>query len=74
MSAYEGQTSVSSATVSPSRPRSRDRSVALDAHPNSSGCAKVYREKASGAKTDRAQLRRVIDQLEKSEGVDVDAP
>jgi hypothetical protein len=48
--------------------------VALDAHPNSSGCAKVYREKASGAKIDRAQLRRVIDQLEKSEGVDVDAP
>jgi DNA invertase Pin-like site-specific DNA recombinase len=27
------------------------------------GCKKVFREVASGAKTDRAQLRRVIDQL-----------
>src|SRR5277367_4573453 len=27
------------------------------------GCEKVYRETASGAKTDRAQLRRVLDQL-----------
>jgi DNA invertase Pin-like site-specific DNA recombinase len=26
-------------------------------------CEKIYREKASGAKTDRAQLRRVLDQL-----------
>jgi len=28
------------------------------------GCKKVFREVASGAKTDRAQLRRVLDQLE----------
>jgi DNA invertase Pin-like site-specific DNA recombinase len=27
------------------------------------GCEKIYREKASGAKSDRAQLRRVLDQL-----------
>jgi DNA invertase Pin-like site-specific DNA recombinase len=28
------------------------------------GCAKVFREVASGAKTDRAQLRHALDQLE----------
>jgi DNA invertase Pin-like site-specific DNA recombinase len=28
------------------------------------GCEKVFREVASGAKTDRAQLRRLLDQLE----------
>src|SRR6202163_1645479 len=28
------------------------------------GCEKVFREVASGAKTDRAQLRRVLDQLD----------
>jgi DNA invertase Pin-like site-specific DNA recombinase len=28
------------------------------------GCKKVLREVASGAKTDRAQLRRLLDQLE----------
>ncbi|HEY1612237.1 MAG TPA: recombinase family protein [Rhizomicrobium sp.] len=28
------------------------------------GCEKIYREKASGAKTDRAPLRRVLDQLD----------
>jgi hypothetical protein len=28
------------------------------------GCEKIYREKASGANTDRAQLRRVLDQLD----------
>src|ERR1700674_5323592 len=28
------------------------------------GCQKVFREVASGAKTDRAQLRRLLDQLE----------
>ena len=27
-------------------------------------CEKVFREVASGAKTDRAQLRRVLDQLD----------
>ena len=31
------------------------------------GCAKVYREKASGAKTDRAQLRCALDQLAKGD-------
>ena len=30
------------------------------------GCAKVYREKASGAKTNRAQLRRALDHLPKA--------
>src|ERR1700686_792935 len=28
------------------------------------GCKKVFREVASGAKTDRSQLRRVLDQIE----------
>jgi DNA invertase Pin-like site-specific DNA recombinase len=28
------------------------------------GCKKVFREVASGAKTDRAQVRRLLDQLE----------
>jgi hypothetical protein len=28
------------------------------------GCAKVYREKASGAKTDRAELAKVISKME----------
>src|SRR5271166_1333511 len=28
------------------------------------GCKKVFREVASGAKTDRARLRRLLDQLE----------
>ena len=31
------------------------------------GAEKVYRETASGAKTDRAQLRRVLDQLDASD-------
>jgi DNA invertase Pin-like site-specific DNA recombinase len=31
------------------------------------GAARVFRETASGAKTDRVQLRRVIDQLEKGD-------
>jgi hypothetical protein len=33
-------------------------------HLRAAGAGKVFREVASGAKTDRAQLRRVIDQLE----------
>jgi DNA invertase Pin-like site-specific DNA recombinase len=33
------------------------------------GCKKVYREVASGAKTDRAQLRRVIEALESGDVV-----
>jgi DNA invertase Pin-like site-specific DNA recombinase len=28
------------------------------------GCAKVFRETASGAQTNRAQLRKVLDQLD----------
>jgi DNA invertase Pin-like site-specific DNA recombinase len=28
------------------------------------GCSKVFREVASGAKTDRAQLRKALDRLE----------
>jgi DNA invertase Pin-like site-specific DNA recombinase len=31
------------------------------------GCKKVFRETASGAKTDRAQLRRLLDQLDASD-------
>ena len=31
------------------------------------GCVKVFRETASGAKTDRAQLRRTLDQLDAGE-------
>ena len=33
-------------------------------HLTKAGCKKVFREVASGAKTDRAQLRRLLDQLE----------
>ena len=35
------------------------------------GCQKVFREVASGAKTDRAQLRRLLDQLEAGDVVTV---
>src|SRR5271166_3221949 len=35
------------------------------------GCKKVFREVASGAKTDRAQLRRLVDQLEAGDVVTV---
>ena len=31
------------------------------------GCKKVFREVATGAKTDRAQLRRLLDQLDAGE-------
>jgi DNA invertase Pin-like site-specific DNA recombinase len=31
---------------------------------NKAGCKKVFREVASGAKTDRAQLRKALDQLD----------
>jgi DNA invertase Pin-like site-specific DNA recombinase len=34
-----------------------------DAHLHAAGCAKVYSEKASGAKTDRAELAKVIKRL-----------
>jgi DNA invertase Pin-like site-specific DNA recombinase len=35
------------------------------------GCKKVFREVTSGAKTDRAQLRRLLDQLEAGDAVTV---
>ena len=35
------------------------------------GCKKVFREVASGAKTDRAQLRRLLDQLDAGDVVTV---
>ncbi len=35
------------------------------------GCSKVFREVASGAKTDDAQLRRLLDQLEAADVVTV---
>ena len=37
--------------------------AAQDAALHAAGCAKVYAETASGAKTDRAQLRKVISRL-----------
>jgi DNA invertase Pin-like site-specific DNA recombinase len=37
--------------------------AAQDAALHAAGCAKVYAETASGAKTDRAQLRKVIGRL-----------
>jgi DNA invertase Pin-like site-specific DNA recombinase len=36
----------------------------INCHRNFPGCKKVFHEVASGAKTDRAQLRRLLDQLE----------
>ena len=37
--------------------------AAQDAALHAAGCAKVFSEKASGAKTDRAELRRVVTRL-----------
>jgi DNA invertase Pin-like site-specific DNA recombinase len=37
--------------------------VAQDAALRAAGCAKVFSEKASGAKTDRAELRKVVSRL-----------
>jgi hypothetical protein len=37
--------------------------AAQDASLRAAGCAKVYSEKASGAKTDRAELRKVVSRL-----------
>ena len=37
--------------------------AAQDAALRAAGCAKVYSEKASGAKTDRAELRKVVSRL-----------
>jgi Resolvase, N terminal domain len=38
------------------------------------GCANFYREKASGAQTNRPQLARVLAQLAKGRRADCDAP
>src|SRR5260370_23801979 len=38
--------------------------AAQDAALRAAGCAKVYAEKASGAKTDRAELRKVVARLD----------
>ena len=37
--------------------------AAQDAELRAAGCAKVYSEKMSGAKTDRAELRKVVSRL-----------
>src|SRR5258708_20142501 len=37
--------------------------AAQDAALHAAGCAKVFSEKASGAKTDRAELRKVVTRL-----------
>ena len=41
--------------------------VAQDAALRAAGCAKVFAEKASGAKTDRAELRKVVSRLSKGD-------
>jgi DNA invertase Pin-like site-specific DNA recombinase len=41
--------------------------AAQDAALHAAGCAKVYAEKASGAKTDRAELRKVISRLKEAD-------
>ena len=47
------------------RVSTRDQDLAGQvAELNAAGCARVYREKVSGAKTDRAELARVIRRLE----------
>jgi DNA invertase Pin-like site-specific DNA recombinase len=38
-----------------------------DAELRAAGCAKVFREKASGAKTDRPELAKVIRRIEKGD-------
>ena len=38
--------------------------VAIDAELMAAGCAKVFKEKVSGAKTDRPELAKVIRRLE----------
>ena len=50
------------------RVSTRDQDTALQvAALMKAGCAKVYREKASGAKTDRAELAKVIRKLERGD-------
>ena len=47
------------------RVSTRDQDLSLqDAELMAAGCAKVFRENASGAKTDRAELRKLIGRLE----------
>ena len=47
------------------RVSTRDQNLAGQvAELTAAGCAKVYREKVSGAKTDRAELAKVIGRLE----------
>jgi DNA invertase Pin-like site-specific DNA recombinase len=47
------------------RVSTRDQDLAAqDAELMTAGCAKVYREKQSGAKTDRAELAKVISRLQ----------
>jgi DNA invertase Pin-like site-specific DNA recombinase len=41
--------------------------AAQDATLRAAGCAKVYAEKASGAKTDRAELRKVVARLDQGD-------
>jgi DNA invertase Pin-like site-specific DNA recombinase len=41
--------------------------AAQDAALRGAGCAKVYAEKASGAKSDRAELRRVVGRLDEGD-------
>src|SRR4029453_9968932 len=50
------------------RVSTRDQNlVAQDAELRAAGCAKVFKEKISGAKTDRADLVKVIGRLEPSD-------
>ena len=47
------------------RVSTRDQDLAAqDAELRAAGCAKVFKEKASGAKTDRPELAKVIRRLE----------
>ena len=47
------------------RVSNRDQDLAAQvAELTAAGCAKVYREKASGAKTDRPELAKIIGRLE----------
>ena len=46
--------------------------VAQDAALRAAGCAKVFSETASGAKTDRAALRKAVARLTESDTVDRD--
>ena len=57
------------------RVSTRDQDVAAQvAELMTAGCAKVYREKASGAKTDRPELRKTIEPPRARRRFDGDAP